>query len=96
MDGEVYGIRGGGGSSSGGSAGNEAKEGAQAPSTEANFNETGLPVVNEEIRIRIPVVKQHYHKDYNEMVLVQDLEEKRISMSSGNRSRLRAGPRRKI
>ncbi|MEF7440897.1 extracellular solute-binding protein [Paenibacillus lautus] len=58
------------------SSGNEAQEGTPAADAGANFNETGLPVVNETISIRIPVVKQHYHKDYNEMVLVKELEEK--------------------
>lgn len=58
------------------SSGNEAKEGTSAPDAGTKFNETGLPVVNEKISIRIPVVKQHYHKDYNEMVLVRELEEK--------------------
>ncbi|MDF2662774.1 MAG: extracellular solute-binding protein [Paenibacillus sp.] len=40
------------------------------------FNETGLPVVDRPIKLKIPVYRQHYQKDYYEMVTLQALTDK--------------------
>ncbi|WP_158301589.1 extracellular solute-binding protein [Paenibacillus mesophilus] len=53
---------------------NPASRESDAPN--ANFNAVGLPVVNTPIRLKIPVYRQHYQKDYNEMITLQNLEKK--------------------
>ncbi|MDF2719599.1 MAG: extracellular solute-binding protein, partial [Paenibacillus sp.] len=53
---------------------NPASEEPIDPNT--NFNATGLPVVNKPIKLKIPVYRQHYQKDYDEMVTLQRLEKK--------------------
>jgi len=57
----------------GGDAGTPEAAGTE---TAGSFNATGLPVVNDTIQLRIPIIKAHYHNDINEMVTIQSLEEK--------------------
>lgn len=42
----------------------------------ANFNATGLPIVDEPIQLKIPVYRQHYQIDYNDMVTLRRLKDK--------------------
>ncbi|TNJ53653.1 extracellular solute-binding protein [Paenibacillus hemerocallicola] len=53
---------------------NPASEQPIGPNT--NFNATGLPVVHTPIKLKIPVYRQHYQKDYNEMVTLLQLKKK--------------------
>ncbi|WP_409345479.1 extracellular solute-binding protein [Paenibacillus sp. MBLB4367] len=51
-------------------------EPASTGSTPETFRKTGLPIVEKQVSLRIPVVKADYHKNWDEMATIRDLEDK--------------------
>jgi putative aldouronate transport system substrate-binding protein len=53
---------------------NGSKEVTNESKSATNFNETGLPIVNEKITLSAIVLKDIKHSNYDDMPIIQNLE----------------------